>query len=878
MKRIFQHAPSKQTAKHDRDDELAFHLQGRIEDLMARGYTREAAEAEARARFGDRETIEAELVVLDKQLHQRRAFREWTDDVLRDVKLAFRGLTRRPAFALTVIITLALGIGANTAIFSVADALLFRALPYPRPQELVSVWGASAGDLFGLRDLTHSFRSIASFSEWAMNVGDESAVARVEGADISANLFSTLGVQPTRGRDFQTGADLKGAPREVILSDGLWRSQFGGDSSIIGKSIFIEGVSRTVIGVMPASFQFPTSSTKLWLNSRFDPSNPGETWGWWKYKFVARMLPGITAERAQVDVKSAVPRIRKLNTVWDPGPTFGADASVTPIKAQLSGSARTTLLVLLGVVFALLLIACANVANLVLVRSMEREREFSMRVALGCSRGRLIRQLLTENLILSAVGGAAALALAWGGVAFLSANLPPQIPRTAPITVDLRVLFFTATLAVLAGITFGLGPSLRATRASRGRGLTRLAGATRSTSMGAEHRRIADGLTIAQLALAVVLVSGSGLLLRSLDALQQVDVGFDAEQTVAGRVTLSPGVYRELPRRTVFIRELIDKVAAVPGVKSVAAVDQPPLRETVLGMPVRIEGQFESLRTALPTISHAQIISAGYFETMGIPLKSGRAFNETDRDSTVPVAIISESLAKRFWANTDPIGKRVGSAMGTPWITIVGVVADVKVDSLSGTELDAIYRPIAQSPPTDFTIVARTNANMVTFATGLRSAVADMDKMTPVSDVRAMSDVVSSSLSRTRFTALLLTGFSALALLISAVGIYGVVSSNVSQRTREIGVRMALGASPASVVGLVMTRGAWLAAIGVALGLTGALFATRWMSSLIYGVSATDPGTFVAAPLLLMAVGLLATFIPARRAVGDSPLAALRND
>ncbi|MEP6764520.1 MAG: FtsX-like permease family protein, partial [Gemmatimonadaceae bacterium] len=600
----------------------------------------------------------------------------------------------------------------------------------------------------------------------------------------------------------------------------------------------------------------------------------GNYWGSYKYRFVARLRAGIDVASAQSDVRVAARRIRVMNTVWDQGEKYGVDAKVTPLQAQLAGDARTTMLVLLGVVLALLMIACANVANLVLVRSTEREREFAVRTALGCSRTRLARQLITENLILALMGGVSALILATAGVRLLGAALPPQIPRTAAIEVDGRVMLFTTVLALLTGLAVGLIPSIRAARPIRARGLTDLRGASR----GVNHARSANVLTIVQLALAVILVTASGLLLRSFDAIRQANTGFSAEQVIVARITLPSGLYKEEARQSAFARNVLSQLEQANGIASVGIVDRPPLRAPVYGRAMRVQGQFEDFRNTLPLIEHSQSVSPNYFGTMGIRIKSGRAFDGTDRDSAPPVAIVSASLAKRFWPNTEAVGHHLGMPYASPWITVVGVVAEVQQDSLNGKTEETVYFPFAQRPTADFTVVAKTSIGVKGFSNQVNQLVKGLDPMAPVSGVSAMNDVVATSFARARFTAFLLSGFALLALLISAVGVYGVVSSTVTQRTREMGVRMALGATPLQVLGHLMSRGVTLAGAGAFAGVVGALFASRWLTSLLYGVTSTDAITFVSAPLILTTVGLLATWLPARRLIQHSASISLRED
>jgi putative ABC transport system permease protein len=532
------------------------------------------------------------------------------------------------------------------------------------------------------------------------------------------------------------------------------------------------------------------------------------------------------------------------------------------------------MLVLLAVVLALLLIACANVANLVLVRSVGRLREFALRAALGCTTARMMRQLITENLALAAAGGVLGAIVAWGAVRALASALPPQIPHTASISVDGRVLTFAAVLTIMSGLAFGLLPAVRAAWA---RGTPGVSG-DRSGAMSARHGRLAGALTVAQLALAVVLVAAAGLLLRSFDELRRVNPGFSAAPVLSASVTLSPANYHSDQRTVTFFDALIERLRTQPGVASVAAVNRPPLRGPVYGTALRVEGQFEDVKHTLPTIEHAQTVTPGYFETMGIAIVRGRDFASGDRAGMPDVAVVSASLAKRFWPNGDAIGKHIGAPYPGSWITIVGVVAEVQQDSLSGRAEMTLYRPLAQSPDNDMTLVVRTAGSTEAFAASLRATVATLDRATPVSDVRPMADIVAASLARTRFTAVLLLSFAALAVLLGAVGVYGVVAFGVAQRTREFGVRLALGATPGGLLRRVVARGATMAFAGVSLGLVASFVVTRALTGLLYGATATDAVTFTVAPALLLIVAIAATWIPARRAVLADPLRSLRPD
>ena len=798
-------------------------------------------------------------------------------DTLHDLRLSARALARRPAFTIGVIVTLALGIGANTAIFSVADALLFRPPPFPHPEQLVSVWpsrGHPAGEYFAIRERTKTLSAIGTYSEWQMTLGDDGGSFRADGADLSANLFDLLGARAAIGTTFTTGADVQGAPKVAVLSNALWRTRFGGDPTIVGKSIFFEGVPRTIIGVMPADFHFPAVGTQIWIPSTFTPDQPGNHWGWFKYQMMGRLRPGTSIDAAIAELKAMMPDIRKANTVWDQGPKFGSDATMAPLQDKLGGSARTTMLVLLGVVFALLLVACANVANLVLVRAMSRDRELAVRAALGSSRRQLVVQLLGENLILAVAGGAAAALLAWVGVSSLAAALPPQIPRTAPIVVDLRVLAFTFSLVMLAWLAFGLLPAIRASGTSPGLALAGARGSTR----GAAHHRVAASLTIVQLALAVVLVVGSGLLIRSLDALSRVDPGFRPERVLTARVTLPAGTYRDGAKSRAFFDAMLAGLRGTSEISAVGLVDRPPLRGPVYGRATRIEGIAEDVTKALPLVDNWQLVTPGYFEAMGIRVLAGRTFTDDDRFDAPGVVVVSKTTAEKFWPGQDPIGKRLGLPFASPWMTVIGVVADVQDDSLSAPRRVATYNPLVQIGATDVTIVARTTLSPKAFTARVTEAVNAVDRLVPVTQVQSMETIVSTSLARARFTAFLLAGFALLALVLGAVGIYGVVSYTVTERTREFGLRVALGATPSRVLRFVLGQGVRLAALGVLVGVAGAFVAARALSGLLYGVGAADPLTFAVAPLVLIVVALAATFVPAWRAVRVDPLTALRAD
>jgi len=636
--------------------------------------------------------------------------------------------------------------------------------------------------------------------------------------------------------------------------------------------VMVEGAPFTVVGVMPAGFAFPTHDTQLWLPIVMPPSRSGAFWGDAGYRTIGRLRPGITPDAAQQELRSLFAQIRHENPIWDPGPDYASHANVRPLQQQLVGSAQTMLWLLFGVVGVVLLIACANVANLLLVRATMRQKEVAVRMALGGGRGRIIRQLLTESVTLALLGGAAGVALAWWGVHALVAILPADVPRVANIGIDLRALGFTTLLVVTTGIAFGLLPAIRSSGATAQTALR-----NGSRTAGGSNRRLASLLVCGEVGAAVLLLIAAMLLVRSMWALHAVDPGFRTTSIVTARI--SPPEHRYADTKTIvpFVDELLRRIRAIPGVESVAAVDNLPLSR-VRSLAMRIEGQFEDIRHNLPIIDHYQIVTPDYFSTLAIPLIEGRPLGDDDRAGAPDVAIISESFARHYWPAGGAIGKRIGYPWPSAWVTIVGVVKDVQIDSLTGVSGEAFYRPIKQAPTPGVSLVVRSSADVQTLAPALRNAVAQIDRGTPVSGIETMRSVVNRSAARQQFTMLLLSLFAGIALVLGVIGIYGVMSYAVAQRTREIGVRMALGASPGDARRMVLREGVSLAGVGIVVGVLAALLSTRALSGLLYGVTTMDPLTFGAVPIGLIVVALLASYLPARRATRVDPTTALRAD
>ena len=860
----------------DVDEELEFHVAMRVERNVALGMTPDEARREALARFGDVARVRHALVQHDERRQVSDGRKEYFSQFLQDLRFGARSLRRAPGFALATILTLALCIGANAAIFSVVDAVVLRPLPYAHPEQLVSLPSGAAGEFLALKARLRSFSQLAAWTEQTHPIDDGQESLRIEGAAITPNLLATLGVSPMLGRGFTADEAVPGRNNALLISSTLWQSHYAGAKDIVGKKLLVEGMPFTIVGVMPSDFHFPNATTQYWQPLAFDLANVGATWGIWDRRMVGRLAPGITLAQAQRDVRDVWPTLRHLNPIWDPGPDYRLQATAAPLQQDIVGPTGRLLWILFGCVLLVLLVGCVNVANLLLARATARARELTVRVALGGGRGRLIRQLITESLLLSTIGAALGVGSSVGGVRWLVAVMPPGIPRADEISVNGPVLAFAALVAIITGVLFGIVPALRATQHAR-------AGSTvdfgRRTSPGAQHHRISSVLVTAELALAVLLVVAATLLVRSFAALRNVDLGFDTDHVVAARLTPPNGRYNDSARVSMFYGAVVERLSAIHGVKSVAIVDRLPMAQAVGGVAIRVEGQYEDTKHLLPEVGHLQQVTPEYFQTMRIPLLRGRQFTPADRAGQLPVAIVSQSVAQRFWPNTDPTGRRIGLPWNSPLLTIVGVVPDTKQDSVRDTSRTSVYVPWAQR--TAFTgsemwVLVRSSSDPAPLAAAVRAVVRELDRTVAVSDVRTMDAVVAESIRGTRFTVLLVGAFALAALLLGAIGIYGVMSYLVGQRTQEMGIRLALGASVGGVIGLVVGRAARLALVGVAVGLIAALFATRWLGALLYEVSARDPITFVAVPLLFLLVAVVASYAPARRATRIDPVRALR--
>jgi putative ABC transport system permease protein len=879
----------KSEVERELDEELRYHIERQTEQNIRLGMNPDEARHAARKAFGGVEQAK-------ERSRDARGVR-WIEDLWQDLRYGARMLMKNPGFTLVAVVTLAIGIGANSAIFSVVNSVLLRELPYRGPHRLVMVWSDrplqqaqtgwtewpfTAANFRDLRDQNQSFEQMAAFTAHRLNItgGDEPEL--LGGVRATANLFALLGVEARHGRVFHPEEDQPGNNRVVVLSDGLWRRRFGSDPKIIGQTISLDNESYTVIGVAPPNFQFPPKAS-LPVAYQFPPEvdyytplalTPGE----WSNRgpgfltAIARLKPQTSFEQAQADVVAIAERLAQQY----PDSNRNESVRLVSMHQQVVGKTQTALLALLGAVGFVLLIACANVANLLLARAAARQKEMAIRAALGAGRRRVIRQLLTESLLLAASAGALALPLAVWNVGLLRTIAADNFPRAGEIGVDGRVVSFTLVVSLLTGIIFGLIPALQASRTDLNETLKE-----GRRSSGAGSNRLGGLLVVSEVALSLLLLVGAGLMLRSFIRLMSVDPGFDPQNALTMVIGLPQSKYQP-PQRAAFFDQLLERLRAAPGVRSVGAV-YPPLGGGEAGAGFSIEGR-PPAAPGEPRLAAPRWVSPDYFKAMKIQLLKGRVFTEGDSINALPVIIINEAMARQYWPNEDPIGKRVASTDDNfwrdkrLWREIVGVVKDVRYTALDTEARAQMYTPFTQFPPvfSDRTLVARTDGDPLKLVAAVRGEVHAIDKDQPISHIRTMEELVAGSVSERRFNMSLLAVFAGLALLLAAVGIYGVMSYSVEQRTREIGLRMALGAQTRDVLRLVVRQGMTLTLIGAVIGLIAAIGLTRLIKSLLFGVSATDPVTFFVIPLLLALVALLACYLPARRATKVDPLVALK--
>ena len=795
------------------------------------------------------------------------------ESLTKDIRYAIRSLLKRPGFTAVAVITLALGIGLNSAIFSVINAVLLRPLSYADPAALITFRSnQSAPDLADVQTQSRSFTSLGGIALQALDYTAGGEPVQIQNGHVTGDFFETLGVQAERGRVITAGDDKTGQPYVVVLSHALWRRQFGGDPEIVGKTIPLSGNVYTVIGIMPAGFNSPADNSESWspvhvsnaLAASFRSVHFLRTYG--------RLAPGVTIDQARAEMQL----IDKDLATQYPDDNKMRNTVLIGLHESIVGESRRALLVLFAAVSLVLLIACANFANLLLARAAEREREFVIRAALGAGRWRLIRQLLTESVLVSLIGGAVAVILAIWGTSLLVSFKPENLPRLQEIGVDLRVLGFTFGLSLLTGIVFGLLPAWAAARGGVSEALKE---GGRSATAGGARQRLRGAFVVVELAVALVLLVGAGLLIKTFWNLRSVKPGFTADHLVTMRIELPEARYKEPDKQNRFRSQTLDALKSLPGVQA-AMVSELPLSGDSLNHDFLIEGAPHIEPGAEPSLE-TRSVQGDYFRTMQIPLRSGRDFDSRDFVEKAPlVGIANEAMVRRYFPNDDPVGKRVRWARSSEvqWITIVGVVGDVKHFGLDLPEEPGLYSSYTQAPPWKrwMSLVARTQSDPSAMAQAIKEQVWKVDAQLPVTKVQTMDEVAASSFAARRFNMSLLALFALLALVLAAVGIYGVMSYAVTQRTQEIGIRMALGAQAGDVLKLIIRNGLTLTLIGVVLGMGGAIALTRLMTTLLFGVTPTDKLTFVAVSGVLIFVALLACYVPARRATKVDPLEALR--
>jgi putative ABC transport system permease protein len=869
-------------------EELAQHLDDLWERSLQSGATRDQAYEAALLELDEPGPFVTERRRVHPSFRQQQAITETQrsanviGDFWQDLVYASRTLIKTPGFTLVAVIALALGIGANTAILSVVDTVLLRPLPYKDADQLVMVWEDASlvgfphntpapANFIDWRAQNQVFQELAATARLSFNLTGSGEPERIDGRRVSTNLFSLLGVDAQLGRTFLPEEDQAGSHHVVIMSNGLWQRRFGSDPAIIGRSLTLNGESFTVVGVMPAKFQFPSREDDLWIPLAF-PAEEAARRGSHYIEVVGRLKPGVTLEQAQAEMNTIAIRLQQQY----PATNTQIGVTLIPLHEELVGDIRPALLILLGAVAFVLLIACANVANLLLARAAVRQKEIATRVALGASRARLVRQFLTESVLLAVLGGIVGLFLAFIGVSLLKQFIPENISQAQAITINGTVLAFTVGVSLLTGLIFGLAPATQTASSNLNETLKE---GGRDSAVGNRGSRIRGLLVVTEVAFSLILLIGAGLLINSFLRLRNVDPGFRTDNVLTMSIVLPELKYPDRTRRAAFYTDLVRRVEAIPGVHSAAVTNWIPLVFQGDSIGISIEGRPIEIPSQRPN-AVTRIVSPDYFRTMGINLRQGREFGDQDTADSPEVVVISEAMGRRFWPGEDPIGKRITPGSPTSndnWITVIGVVNDVRQFELIAEPRPQMYLSYKQQEffaPRH--LVVRTDVDPLSLATTVRRTVWEIDKDQPVSNIRTMEDVLSGSIGRQRFSMLLLAIFAAVAMVLAAVGIYGVMSYSVAQRTHELGIRMALGAQRRDVLKLAIGEGLKLVLIGIVLGLGTSFVLTRVMSSLLFGVSATDPLTYISISILLISVALLASYIPARRAARVDPLIALR--
>lgn len=878
----------RRTAERELAREIASHLALLQERCEQQGMTPADAQLAARRAYGGVEQA--------KELHREARSLLWMEHLAKDIRYGWRNLLRTPGFTAVAVIALALGIGANTAIFCVVNAVLLRPLPYKEADRLVTVLHRGTGPVstanyLDWRDQSHSFEAMGGADAWAANLSsndlsDSNPSEHILGLKVTRNLLPLLGVQPLLGRMFLPGEDQVGSEHEVILSYRLWQRRFNGDPDVLGKTITLNGTGYTVIGVMPSSFQFApfwAIHAEMWVPDAF--GNTIHDRGGNHLRVFARLKPGVAVKRAQADMTAVTGRLEKQY------PGSNRAVMVRPLKENVVGDIRAPLLMLLGAVGFVLLISCANVAHMLLARTADRQKEIAVRMALGAGRWRVIAQFLTESLLLAAIGAVAGFVLALWGIKALVALSPAYIPRVATVGIDGRVLMFLLSATVVSALIFGLTPAMHLTSGNLS-GTLKEGGRGDSDSL--RRNRLRSFLVASEFALAFVLLIGAGLMIRSFFALQAIDPGFNPHHVLSMIVSVAGTKEEPAAQRVVFYRQLLQRVRSAPGVLSAGAINHLPLAGDMWDRNFVIEGRPKPRPGEAPDAVY-RLIMPGYFETMRLPLRRGRVFSDRDDEHAPGVVIINERAAREYWPGKDPLGKRIAidtDAAGAPvWLTVVGIAANAKQEDWAVPPYPEVYLAALQSRDflgenaagigthmTYVTLVVRASGNPADLASALKQTVWSFDRHLPISDVLTMDRVIADATAQPRFEMLLFGIFAAIALVLAVVGIYGVMSYSVSRRTREIGIRISLGAGRAQVMHMVMGQGMKQALAGAAAGIVSALLLSQLMAKMLYGVRPSDPVTFGSVIVVLGLAALLASCVPARRATRIEPMTALRNE
>jgi predicted permease len=869
-------------------DELAQHLEDRYRELRIQGTTASDARRlllEELDRSGNLASLLAGVVRRKTAgppalgVHSRGGF---PSQVRQDVGYAVRAMRRAPGFTAVVVLTLALGIGAATTIFSVVNGVLLSPLPYPNPDRLVAFWGTAPekqlpevefppGLFVAIRDKSRLFSAMAAFEQAGFTLTGAGDPVRIDAATVSLDFFRVLGAAPILGRTFLPGEDTPDDNRVSVIGYSLWQRVYGGDPAILGRVIKLNGNPSTIVGVMPREFNVPDRA-ELWVPLRLDPA----MFHCWCLAMIGRLKPGVTTEGAARELVTTIDAfaLERRDVFPDAKPTNHARVVVMPLARRIAGDIRTPLLVLLSAVGVLLLIACANIANLLLARAAARNREMAVRCCLGASPRRIAVQLLTESALLAAAGAAVGLGLTTGALALISRLPADQIPRLDQVRIDPAVLAFAIAVTVACALMFGLAPALRAARVDL---QTNLKDGSRGSSSGGT-RRLSNAFVVVQFALSLVLLAGAGLLIKSFQRLLAIDPGFRADHALVARLQVPYPRYDNDTVVRSFYDRVVERTAAIPGVRAVGLSQRVPLTRGNPQDNIVAEGH-EPKPGEPVVVSNTREVTPGYFAALGTPLLEGRTFTASDGPGAPRVAIVDETFARRFWPGGTAIGKRIkhqGDTSATAWRTVVGVVPNVRHTGLGEDRSLQVYEPYAQNTHWTMYVVVRSSVEPSALVAAIRSQVAAVDPEVPLYEVRTMEEAVARSLSTRRLTNMLLTAFASAAFVLAAIGIYGVISIGVAARTREFGVRLALGAKPSNLLQLILRQGTLLAAAGIVLGLVGATWVVRFLRSLLFGVAPFDVPTFLAATAVLALVAVLACLIPALRATRVAPAVVLR--